>query len=328
MRLIVAIALIACASTQGNAAAGSATGPVVITLGTGGGPVVQTERAQPATAIQVGKALYLFDLGDGTQRALKAAGLPLAEVRAVFLTHHHIDHVGGLPPMIVNRWINGMQTPLPVVGPPGTMELVAGLVAADGPVERAPLKLGGAPHASIRASVAAVDAVVGDVPVEVYADDQIRVLAILVDHYHHADGRRDSSAQSFAYRIEADGKIVVISGDTGPSKGLERLATGADILVSEVVDRDAIAAALSKMSMPIAAQQGFLRHINLDHLTPTEVGHVARAAGVRRVVLTHLVPGLDGETSTAGYTTGISPIFTGPVVVARDGDRFEASAQR
>lgn len=328
MRLIFAIALIVCTSAQAKEATGASGEPVVITLGTGGGPVVQTERAQPATAIHVGRSLYLFDAGDGTQRALKAARLPLAEIRAVFLTHHHIDHVGGLAPLIVNRWINGIQTPLPVVGPPGTVELVAGLVAADGPVERSPLKLGGAAAAPIRTSVAAVDAVVGDVPVLVYVDDQIRVLAILVDHYHHPDGRRDTSAQSFAYRIEATGRIVVISGDTGPSKGLERLAAGADILVSEVVDREAIAAALSKMSMPAAAQQGFLRHMDLDHLTPIEVGRIARAAGVQRLVLTHLVPGLDGETSTAGYTTGISPTFTGPVVVARDGDRFEASAQR
>ena len=296
--------------------------PVLVTLGTGGGPIVQTRRSQPANAIVTGGLVYLFDTGEGTQRALRAAELPLAKVRAVFLTHHHLDHVGGLGPIIVNRWILGLKQPLLVFGPPGTRELVAGLVAAAGPTERAPLRLGGGTSVPLSSTVVAADAVVGDRPVEIYRDGNIRVLAIDVDHFHKVDGSRDPVAQSFGFRIETGGRSIVISGDTGPSAALEKLAQGADLLLSEVMDRPAIAAAVGKIEMPPAARAGFLRHMDLDHLTPAQVGDIAARAGVKAVVLTHLVPGLDGEHDTSGYTAGLSRHFSGPVTVAKDGDRF------
>lgn len=298
--------------------------PVLVTLGTGGGPIVQTKRSQPANAIVAGGLVYLFDTGEGTQRALRAAELPLAKVRAVFLTHHHLDHVGGLGPIIVNRWILGLKQPLLIFGPPGTRELVAGLVAAAAPTERAPLRLGGGTSVPLSSTVVAADAdaVVGDRPVEIYRDDRIRVLAIKLDHFHHADGSRDTVAQSFGFRIETGGRSIVISGDTGPSAALEKLAQGADLLLSEVMDRPAIAAAVGKIEMPPAARAGFLRHMDLDHLTPVQVGDIAARAGVKAVVLTHLVPGLDGEQDTSGYTAGLSRHFSGPVTVANDGDRF------
>lgn len=293
-----------------------------VTLGTGGGPVVQAKRSQPANAVLVGDAVYLFDTGDGTQRQMAAAGLPLGEVRAVFLSHHHLDHVGGLGPILVNRWIFGLA-PIPVFGPPGTAEMTRGIVVAAQPTERAPLAIGGGPVRPIAATVTATDLPARlAAPREVYRDANIRVLAVTVDHYHEADGRVSAAASSYAYRIEAGGRVFVFSGDTGPSASLEVLAKGADILISEVMDRSAISAALGRMALPARARAAFLLHMDLDHLTPPQVGAIARRAGVKSVVLTHLVPGRDEETGTAGYTAGMAREFTGPVTVARDGDRF------
>ena len=84
-------------------ATAQAAGPVWITLGTGGGPLTRIKRAEPANALVVNGAVYLFDTGDGAQRRLAEAALSIHAVRAVFISHHHIDHDGGLAPLLVTR---------------------------------------------------------------------------------------------------------------------------------------------------------------------------------------------------------------------------------
>lgn len=304
------------------AVAGRAAPPVFVTLGTGGGPVVQIARSQPANAVIVDDAVYLFDVGEGTQRQLRAADMPLANIRAVFLSHHHIDHVGGLWPLLVNRWINVLPAAIPVFGPPGTKQMIAGLTAASAPVERAPLALGNGPVRPIASTVTASDLGSPVEPIEVYRDEHVKVSAILVDHYHQADGSVSNAARSYAFRIEAKGRSLVYSGDTGPSAGLERLARGADLLVCEVIDRDAVAGTLARLNLPAPARAAFMRHIDLDHLTPEQVGAVAARAGVKALVLTHLAPGRSEPGADARDIARVGKEYTGPVTVAHDGQRF------
>ncbi len=107
--------------------------------------MTRVKRSEPANAIVVGDAVYLFDTGDGIQRQLAAANLSVASVRAVFLSHHHIDHIGGLAPFLVTRWLIVSRDPLPVIGPPGTVSLVTGIAQAFHGVELAPITIGAAP---------------------------------------------------------------------------------------------------------------------------------------------------------------------------------------
>ncbi|HDL65163.1 MAG TPA: MBL fold metallo-hydrolase, partial [Proteobacteria bacterium] len=80
--------------------------------------------------------------------------------------------------------------------------------------------------------------------------------------------------ESIAYRLEADsGKVVVYTGDTGYSESLIELARGADLLISECSFPDAV-------DLPA-------------HLNPSKVGRIARLAGVKKVLLTHLYPPCD-----------------------------------
>src|SRR5688572_10997522 len=126
-RTLAAVMLACMALPSVAAQAGPVPRTEWVTLGTGGGPVIQLKRAQPANALVVGDAVYLFDVGPGTQRQMKAAGIELGQVKAVFLSHHHLDHVGGLGPLLVNRWINGLRSAIPVFGPDGTESMTNGM---------------------------------------------------------------------------------------------------------------------------------------------------------------------------------------------------------
>lgn len=295
-----------------------------VTLGTGGGPVVRLNRAQPANALVVNGAVYLFDVGDGVRRQMRAAGLGDGDVRAVFISHHHLDHDAGLASLLAGRWLFSHYRALPVIGPPGTAAMVAGLAAAYRPVELAPITIGGPPKPAIAATVAARDlSAAMDVPTLVYEDDNVRVLAVTNAHYHFPPGEAADASRSYAFRIEAGGRSIVYTGDTGWSDHVVRLAQGADLLVSEVIDMAAMEAALARAGdIPPAALQPMLAHMVQDHLTPDQVGRLAAAAHVGRVVLTHIAPGSDAETGTEGYTRGLAAHYRGPVTVARDLDRF------
>jgi ribonuclease BN (tRNA processing enzyme) len=105
---------------------------------------------------------------------------------------------------------------------------------------------------------------------------------------------------------------------------VEKLARGADLLVSEMIDFEGTVAEIRRTApgMPPAAFSGIEKHLRDHHLTPTQVGELARAAGVSAVVVTHLsAPDPDG-THTVEYLRQIARIYTGPVVIARDLDEF------
>ena len=296
-----------------------------VTLGTGGGPIIRVKRSEPANAVIIGNQVYLFDVGDGVQRQLQAAGIQQSAIKAIFISHHHIDHNGGLGPLLASRWLMRAPGKVAIIGPSGTVALVNGLSAAYAPIVEASQTLGAAPSKPIADSTAPQDmALTMDVPTLVFQDANIRVLAITNNHYNlRPTAAVSEHARSYAFRIEAGGRSFVYTGDTGPSPRVELLAKGADMLISEVINLASVRAVLEKTpAIPASFYAPIMAHMVQDHLTPQEVGKMAAAAGVKEVILTHLTMGLDDEKSTAGYTEGIAPTFKGRVRVANDLDRF------
>jgi ribonuclease BN (tRNA processing enzyme) len=203
--------------------------------------------------------------------------------------------------------------------------MVHGIVQSARPVELAPVTINGLAKPALSTTVAAqnLNSSIG-IPELVYSDDNIRVLAITNDHYHFAEGsEEDIFSRSYSFRIETNTKSYVYTGDTGWSQNVIDLARNADVLVSEVIDLVGIERTLrASPNIPVAALPGLLAHMAQDHLTPQQVGEMAKAAGVKSVVLTHLVPGNDGETDPGVYSAQVSEIFEGPVSVANDLDAF------
>ncbi len=94
-----------------------------------------------------------------------------------------------------------------------------------------------------------------------------------IDDFVMTAGDTFHTDNSVAYRVESDGKSVVYSGDTGYTESLIELAEDADLLIIECSFPDEL-----KFK---------------THLTPTEVGMIARASRAKKIVLTHLYTDCD-----------------------------------
>lgn len=272
----------------------------LVLLGTGM-PRPNPEASGPATAVVLGDRLFLFDAGPGVMRQLAAAGLSIKGATAVFVTHLHSDHTLGLPDLIFTSWVMGRQKPMAVYGPHGLRAMTDHITAAwreditirtDG-LER---EVAGGWKVKVREIAAGV----------VYDSGGVRVTAIPVDH---GDWK-----EAYGYRIDAGGRSFVISGDTRSSAALRAAARGADVLVHEAYPE----LRLAPEDRP--GGENWPAYMKAFHTSDVEVGALAAAAGVKQVVLHHLVRmnGTDEEL-IAGVRRGG---FKGPVVVGKDLQRF------
>ncbi|GAB2756468.1 MBL fold metallo-hydrolase [Sinomonas soli] len=288
----------------------------VITLGTAAGPAIRSGAPGIATAVVVDGTHYLVDFGLGCTRQANAAGLRGKDLRAAFITHLHSDHVGELPAYLLWNWgapVDGFTGDVPVYGPgPQTSAMVSHLLAAfDYDIA---IRITDEGRPDLRRIVRPVDielpsgagAGAGRTPAmepfEVYADENVRVSAILVEH--------PPVFPAFAFRFDTAYGSVVISGDTAECGNVATLAAGADLLIHEAVNLAYFAAR--------DFSPEFLNHQQVSHTTPTGVGRIARAAGVGHVVLSHLA----GVATDEEWAAGVAEEFPGPITVARPGQHF------
>jgi ribonuclease BN (tRNA processing enzyme) len=292
-------------------------------LGTSGGPTVQLGRSQIASAVIVDGVAYLVDAGDGVSHQLKHVGLDSSDVGRIFLTHLHYDHVGGLPSLMMFNWVSGYRSPVEIFGPPGTNQFVTQAINfLDLPAEIYGLQL--PPHPKLASLFASHDIAEARGQV-VYADARVSVRAVENSHFTHMDlpVRTYGKTKSYAYRFDTKDRSVVFTGDTGPSEAVSKLASGADVLVAEVIDVDAVVRFLtSNNKTDEATLAETIRHMREEHLTPDEVGKLAAQAGVKMVVLSHIAPGSNENGDSLRFTAGVRKHFGGVVISGRDLDQF------
>jgi ribonuclease Z len=265
-----------------------------ILLGTGF-PRPDADRAGPCTAIIVGEKVFLVDAGRGVMQRIAGAGLKPANIQAVFLTHLHSDHIDGLPDVFHSTWQFGRNTPFELYGPEGTQDVVDGMMkfyAADIHIRRDLTE-------KLPAAGATVDTHILREGV-VYQDADLRVTAFLVDHF--------PVVPAFGFRFDTASGSFVISGDTHPNDNLVRFAKGADVLIHE--------AYLPQTNAPTdTASDGawFARY----HSTAAEAGDDAARAGVKVLVLTHLIPHRPGDSDPI-FRDEAARSFHGKIIVGHD----------
>ncbi len=291
-----------------------------ILLGTASGPNSEATRAQPANALLVGGQLYLVDAGDGAVAQLAKANLRVPAVRAVFLSHLHFDHTAGMLAVVGLRMQLEARGTLRVYGPPGTKTFIDGLMAASAPAMRAGY---GIPGQGWSADVQTVELQNGSV----VTVDGFKVTVAENSHFSMPEGNADrAEATSLSYRFDLADRSIVYTGDTGPSTAVAALARGADLLVSEMIDVDGVLGAMrpggARGAAANAAPTGFEWHMHAHHMTPSQVGELAKAAEVKRVVITHFAPNPTGPEQARRYLDEIHAQFPGDVQLGADLGRY------
>ncbi len=274
----------------------------VTLLGTGD-PIPRPDRFGPATLVQVAGQDLLFDVGRGAATRLVQMGVSLSGLDATFLTHFHHDHLIGLDDVWMTGWIpppfGRRSEPMEIWGPTGTANLLSNLEEAFelNTSTRIPDEL---------LPPAGIELIAHEFSEEgvVYEKDGVKVTAFTVNH-------GDLIKPAYGYRVDYDGRSVVISGDTKFDRNLIAAAKGTDLIVHEV--------ALASDELLASSEQ--FRRIVAHHTTPEEAGIVFAEVKPKLAVYTHFVI-LSGPTIPEAPLSTLIPRtrtnYDGPLVIGED----------
>ncbi|MDY6819637.1 MAG: ribonuclease Z [Halobacteriales archaeon] len=295
-------------------------------LGTSGS-VPTTERNPSAIHVNREGDQLLFDCGEGTQRQMMHYGTGFT-VERIFLTHLHGDHVFGLPGLLQTWDFNDRETPLTIYTPAGTGRTIRSITGAGDTNPAYP----------VHVEEVAPDEIA-------HRGDDYEIRAFRTNHRTRAvgyaliederKGRFDRAraeelgvpvgpkfSQLHAGEpveledgtiVEPDqvvgpprpGRRVIYTGDTRPTDTIADVAADADLLIHDATFGDEYA--------DRAAETG--------HSTAREAAEIATAAGVSRLVLTHISSRYTGDASM--LTRQAAEVFDGEVTLAHDGLEIE-----
>jgi len=275
----------------------------LVLLGTKGGPRLSAERSSPAQAIIVGERVLVVDCGEGVPHQLVRAGIPVERVDDVLITHHHSDHNGSYGNLLLTAWAGGLDHQVRTYGPPPLAAMTEAFYEMNAYDLAVRMVDEGRPALRGLVTVTEIDG-----PGTVIDDEDITVRAAVVHH--------PPVEPAYAYRFDADGRSVVISGDTTPCDKLIELARGATVLVHEVMHPEFVAG-LAHGQVANVEPERMRRHLMQSHTAVEDLGAVAAEAGVGTLVLTHLVPG-DRELPEEAWLEPVQATFGGRVILGRD----------
>ncbi len=259
-------------------------------LGTGGS-VPTARRSTACVLVRRGGDRLLFDCGEGSQRQMQRS-TGLVQVDAIYITHLHADHYLGLPGLLKTYDLQDRERPLRIFGPPGLIELIAGLRRIFGRVryEVELIELGDGdaiagdgyevrPFAVEHRMLANGYALVEDSrPGRLDPGAAARLGVVAGPDFGRLQAGETVQGTNGAVRpdqvmgAERPGRKIVITGDTAPCEMTRIAAHEAELLVHD--------GSFAAEEAERAAETG--------HSTAIQAAEIARDAGVGMLALVHV----------------------------------------
>ncbi len=289
----------------------------IFMVGTGNPEFEMENQRKPAClAIIADGEFVLIDAGEGAIQNIGYFGLPYSHISKVFMTHWHSDHFAGLGQVINGSWLHGRTEPVTVYGPFGVVKIVNAINTAyefDALYRSATLE--GRLDPSLTTAIP-VEVRSSDDLVPVYSGKSFQVSAFRVDH--------TPVVPALGYVVQYGAIKIVLSGDTRVAPTLERHAKDADVLVNEALSRPLIQEVIARsQKYGDTYSVNFTKDISKYHSDTIELAKMATRAGVKRLILTHLVPAIPtNEKLRDDFSAGMKEEFKNELLVACDGDEI------
>jgi ribonuclease BN (tRNA processing enzyme) len=268
----------------------------IVLLGTGT-PNADPARSGPCVAVVVNQVAYVVDVGPGVVRRAAAAyeagvaGLNVARLKRLFVTHLHSDHTAGYPDFILTPWVLGRDEPLAVYGPAGIQGMTTHLLAAY--QEDIRERLEGLEPANRTGCLVRVTEIEAGM---VYRDQNVWVEAFPVNH---------GSWPGFGYKFHTPDRTIAISGDTAPSEHCVEAYQGCDVLIHEVYSSKGLE----------GRSRAWQRYHSAVHTSSTQLAEIASTVKPGLLILYHQ---LFHGVSERELLREVQERYDGAVVSGRD----------
>ena len=242
-------------------------------------PLPAPGRAEACILVEAGDDIYIFDMGNGSAVNLQQYQIPWSNVKGIFITHMHSDHMADLPDAHLASWIQGRKSPLKVYGPKGINLVTKGFELA----YSADYQYRNEHHGDeiLPLDIAGYEAI--EISNNEYIENDtagMEILPFAVNHHpvNHA----------FGFKIAYKGRTLVISGDTINDGSVQKYSKDIDLLIHSAISLDIIERLRSVA--PIPQMDKIFLDIQDYHTPINQAGEIARDANVKHLLIYHAIP--------------------------------------
>lgn len=279
----------------------------VALLGTKGGPAIRPGSSMPMSNLFVLNGIQVVvDCGLGVTKGLVDQDMQLSELALIFITHLHSDHYIELGPLLHTAWTAGLCTRVEIYGPRGLDVYWDGFLTSMQADIDLRIEDEGRPDLRVLVQIHDMDAGI------VFDRDGLTVSAIRTDHPPLVD--------SFALSFQTQTTHVVFSGDTAPIAAMANFARGADLLIHEAMLESALPALLARIGN---GGYKLMAHLLRSHTFAHDAARIAADAGVKTLVLSHLIPSDDPAYSERHWLEAVEGLGDTALIIGRDGLRID-----
>jgi ribonuclease BN (tRNA processing enzyme) len=200
-------------------------------------------------------------------------------------------------------WVNGLSPSVHSYGPPPLKDMTEDLLRA----YKATIEFWAEDFKMMPLGKIGVTEVSGSGPV--MRDDNVTVTSTIVQH--------PPVTPALAYRFDFRDRVIAFSGDTTPLGAVAQIARGADVLVHEAINFKGLEELLRvriSQGFPVNIDT-FMAHMRADHSPVEDIGRIAAEAGVKTLVISHLVPVINNDDT---WRAAAAKTFNGEIIVAKD----------